>query len=331
MKRLTVWVLILAMALATVATFGTMAMAKQITVAMLPKVLGEPYFIASQKGAELAAKELGIKFIFDGPVTADVTKQIEMIDNYITRGVDVIAVSPNDANAIAPILKKAMSKGIKVITWDADAVPSARNFFVNQVTYEGVGKALVDVLADEIGGKGEVAIVTASLTAANQNNWIKYMKEELKDYPGMKLVDIRPSEEDQQLAFQVTTDLMTAYPNLRGVFAITSVAFPGAAEAIKQAGKGGKVAVTGLSTPKSMAKYVHEGVVKNVVLWDPGDLGYLAMYVAKQLVDGKMPRPGTDGTITAGKLGKIQVKADGEVILGPPTVFTARNIDKFDF
>lgn len=327
MKRLLAILLMAAVVLASLAIAGVGVSAKVITVAMLPKVLGEPYFIASQRGAEEAAKELGIKLIFDGPVTADVTKQIEMIDNYITRGVDVIAVSPNDNAAIAPILNKARSKGIKVLTWDADAMASSRDYFVNQATYEGIGKALVDVLADEIGGKGEVAIVTASLTAANQNAWIAEMKKELKDYPNVRLVDIRPSEEDQQLAFQVTMDLMTAYPNLRGVFAITSVAFPGAAEAIKQAGKAGKIAVTGLSTPKSMAKYVHDGVVKNVVLWNPSDLGYLSMYVAKMAVEGKMVK---NGTITAGKLGKIQVK-NGEVILGPPAVFTEKNIDKFSF
>ena len=225
-----------------------------------------------------------------------------MIEKWTLQGVDVIAVSPNDPKVLAPAMKKAQERGVKVITWDADGEPGTRAFFVNQATAQDIGFALVDALAADIAAadkkaapadaEGEVAIVTATLTAANQNEWMKHMKERLASkYPKLKLVEVKPSDEDQKLAFQVTQDLMNAYPNLKGVFAISSVAFPGSAEAIKQAGKGGKVQVTGLSTPNEMKKYVEDGTVKSVILWNTNDLGYLTIQTANALASGTL-KPG---------------------------------------
>ncbi|MEZ0348357.1 MAG: substrate-binding domain-containing protein [Thermus sp.] len=306
------------------------AQQRTLTIAMIPKVVGIDYFNATRMGAEQAVRELGgIRFIHQGPTEARVDRQIELIENFITARVDVIAVASNDPVAIAPALQKAQRAGIKVVTYDADA--NARDVFVNQATFEGIGKALVDEMVKQVGPNAEVAIVTSSLTAPNQNAWIAAMKAYMAQrYPNLKVVDLKPSEEDQQLAFQVTQDLLKAHPTLKGVWALSSVAFPGAAEAVKQAGKCGQVAVVGLSTPKQMRPYVKEGCVKSVVLWNPVDLGYLTIYTAKQLAE-KGLKPG-DKIVT--KRGTWTVEKDKislQVLLGPPFIFTAENIDKFDF
>ncbi len=189
----------------------------------------------------------------------------------------------------------------------------------------------MDTMAKDIGGAeptGKVAIITATLTAANQNEWITHMKERLKKYPKLELVAIKPSNEDQKLAFQVAQDLMKAYPDIKGLFGISSVAFPGAAEAVKQAGKSGKVFVTGLSTPNDMRPYVMDGTVRSVVLWNTKDLGYLTTYAAKALANGTL-KPGAT-TFEAGRLGAKKIENDN-ILLGDILVFTRDNIGQYDF
>lgn len=305
---------------------------EKITVAMLPKKKGVPYFTSCSEGAEEAAKELGnVELIYDGPTSGDAAEAVKLIDQWTAQGVDVIAVSPNDPAVLGPAMKRARDAGIKVLTWDADADPANREFLVNQATPEEIGFSLVDAMAKDMGGdaaKGDVAIVTASLTAANQNEWIKHIKTRLAKYPGLNLVATKPSNEDQKLAFSVTQDLMKAYPNLKGVFAISSVAFPGAAEAVKQAGKTGNVLVTGLSTPNDMRSYVEEGVVKSVILWNTKDLGYLTVQSARALADGTLKAGST--SIKAGRLGEKEVKGDN-VMLGGTITFTKENIGQFNF
>lgn len=305
---------------------------KPITVAMLPKKKGVPYFTSCSEGAMEAAKELGnVELIYDGPTSGDAGDAVKLIDQWIAQGVDVIAVSPNDPDVLSPAMKRARDQGIHVLTWDADGTPDSREFLVNQATPQEIGYSLVDAMAKDLGGDaatGDVAIVTAALTAANQNEWIKYIKERLAKYPGLNLVATKPSNEDQKLAFSVTQDLMKVYPNLKGVFAISSVAFPGAAEAVKQAGKSGQVLVTGLATPNDMRSYVKDGTVHSVILWNTKDLGYLTVYAAKALVDGDL-KPGAT-VLKAGRLGGRKVEGD-QVMLGGTLTFTKDNIDNFDF
>ncbi|MCS7224629.1 MAG: substrate-binding domain-containing protein [Armatimonadetes bacterium] len=303
---------------------------KPITVVMIPKIKGIDYFNACERGAKEAAKELGnVQLIYEGPTEASVERQVEMIEAWLIRKPDVIAVACNDPTAIAPALKKALQAGIKVITYDADARRDARLFFVNQATYEDIAHALVDTMAKEAGPDAPVAVVTSSFTAPNQTEWLKRMKSYMaKKYPKMRLLTVKPSEESMELALRVTTDILRAYRDVQGVFGISSVAFPGAAEAVLQAGKAGKVAVVGLSTPKTMKPYVHKGVVKTVILWNPVDLGYLTIYAARALCDGTLKKGVRH--LQAGRLGKKVVR-DDEVLLGPPMFFTKKNIDRYDF
>lgn len=304
---------------------------KKTVVALLPKQKGVPYFTSCYDGAEEAAKAFGdVEVRYDGPTDGSPEKAAEMVEKWALKGVDVIAVSCNDPNVLGPAMKAARAKGVKVITWDADAAPDTRDFFVNQATPEQIGYGLVDAMAKDLGENptGEVAIVTARLTAANQNEWMKHMAVRLRKYPGLKLVATKPSNEDQKVAFDVTRDLLKAYPGLRGVFGISSVAFPGAAEAVKQAGKSGQVLVTGLSTPNDMRAHVKEGTVRSVLLWNTKDLGWLTVEVARALARGEL-KPGAK-EFRSERLGPKKVVGDN-VLLGDPLVFTKENIDDFRF
>lgn len=311
---------------------ATVSNGEKIKVYLLPKKKGISYFTSCSEGAEEAAKELGdVELVYDGPTDGSAEAAARMIEQWQLKDADVIAVSPNDPAVVGDAMKKAREAGVKVITWDADSAKDTREFLVNQATPQDIGYGLVDAMANDLGGEkavGEVAVVTATLTAANQNDWIKYIKERLPKYPGLKLIAVKPSNEDQRLAMSVTQDLMKAYPNLKGIFAISSVAFPGAAEAVKQAGMSGKVMVTGLSTPNDMRKYVEDGTVKSVVLWNTKDLGYLTVYVAHALAKGELKEGST--SIKAGRLGDKKVVGDN-VMLGQILVFTKDNIKDFNF
>ena len=297
-------------------------------IAMMPKAKGDPYFISCRQGAEEAAKELGIELLWDGPADLDPAKQNEVVEAWITRGVDAIAVSVENKVGISTVLRKAREKGIKIITWDADAEKDARDFFINQATPQGIGYTLTDEAARILNGTGEFAIITASLSAANQNEWIKYIKERLaQKYPGMKLVAIQPSEGDRDRAFAETQTVLKVYPNVKLIMAIAAPAVPGAAEAVKQSGRT-DVKVTGLSLPNMCKPYVHSGVIDSIVLWNTLDLGYLTVYVSNALSNGTLKRG--DKEISAGRLGKIEV-VDDEIRLGAPFIFNKENIDRFNF
>ncbi|HYW74669.1 MAG TPA: substrate-binding domain-containing protein [Pyrinomonadaceae bacterium] len=297
-------------------------------IAMMPKAKGDPYFVSCKQGADEAAKELGVELLWDGPTDLDPAKQNEVVEAWITRGVDVIAVSVENKVGISTVLRKAREKGIKVITWDADAEKDARDFFIDQATPQGIGYTLTDEAARILNNKGEFAIITASLSAANQNEWIKYIKERMaQKYPDLKLDAIQPSEGDRDRAFSETQTVLKVYPNVKLIMAIAAPAVPGAAEAVQQSGRT-DVKVTGLSLPNMNKQYVHAGVVDSIVLWNTVDLGYLTVYAANALASGQLKRG--DKEVTAARLGQIEV-ADDEVRLGAPFVFNKSNIDRFNF
>ncbi len=297
-------------------------------IALMPKAKGDPYFVSCKQGADEAAKELGVELLWDGPTDLDPAKQNEVVEAWITRGVDVIAVSVENKVGISTVLRKAREKGIKVITWDADAEPDARDFFINQATPQGIGYTLMDEAARILNNKGEFAIITASLSAANQNEWIKYIKERLaQKYPDLKLDAIQPSEGDRDRAFTETQTVLKVYPNVKLIMPIAAPAVPGAAEAVQQSGRK-DVKVTGLSLPNMNKPYVHNGVVESVILWNTVDLGYLTVYAANALVSGQLKR--SDRELNAGRLGKLEV-AEDEVRLGTPFIFNKGNIDRFNF
>ena len=313
----------------TAVTASVFAADGKLMIGMLPKAKGNAYFISCKNGADKAAKELGIDLLFDGPTDSNAAKQNEIVENWITLGVDVITVAAENKESLSTALRKARAQGIQVVSYDADVLPDARSFFVNQATPQGIALGLLDKAAALAGGEGEFAIITATLTAGNQREWVKYINEALPvKYPKMKLIAIRPSDDLKDKAQSEATALMSANPNLKVIVAICTPGTPGAAEAVKQAGKTGKVHVIGLGLPNENKRYVHEGVTDAVMLWNTEDLGYLTVYAAVAVAKGEL-KPGAK-TFKAGTLGSFEIAGDN-ILLGKPYFFTKENIDRFDF
>jgi rhamnose transport system substrate-binding protein len=322
---------------------------KPIVLVDVPKLIGIGYFNATSAGIQEAAKELGnVTVTTDGPTEGDITKQVATIEQYVQKGVNGILFAANDPVGISPVLKEALSKGIHVVGYDANSQPDAREWFVNQAPFNQIAKAKADAMHAEIGDEGAFAIVTSSFTAPNQGRWIAEMQDYMaKCYPKMKWLETVESQEDQNQAFQQTQTLINKYgPDMDGVFGMSSVAFPGAADAVAQAklcptdaaadfkapDDASAVHVVGLSTPNQMKEFVtgtKAGCVKSVVLWNPVDLGYAAVYVMRAVVDGDLTATST--TVKAGRLGDLSIINGSEILLGAPFIFTKDNIDKFDF
>jgi rhamnose transport system substrate-binding protein len=299
-------------------------------IAFLPKAVNNPYFDVAAKGAEQAAADLGGKFKQVGPSEASAPAQVPFINTLMQQQVDAIAVSANDPNALVPSLKRAMQTGVKVVSYDSDVAPEGRTLFINQATADKIAQIQVKLISDQLGGKGDIAILSAASTATNQNAWIATMKEELKkpEYSGLALVKVAYGNDDDQKSFQETNGLLQAYPNLKGIISPTTVGIAAAARALDS--KNSDVKLTGLGTPNQMREFVKNGTVDSFALWDPGKLGELAYYAAAALVSGDIKgEPGEK--FTAGDLGEYTVGENGEVVLGPPTVFDKKNIDDFDF
>jgi ABC-type sugar transport system substrate-binding protein len=299
-------------------------------IAMLPKLINIDYFDACKRGASKAAEELGVTLIYDGPTEASGSEQNKFFDTWIRQGVHAICIAPNQPKTIQRFVQKARAQGIKVLTWDSDAPESGRDLFVNQVDERRLGETLMDDLARQMGEAGEWAIAIASLDAANLNTWRRYAEARAREkYPKLKLVATEVTKEDENFARQKVETLLNAYPNLKGIIAFDSNSVPGASEAVKRAGKVGKVAVVGNSTPRKMRPYIKEGVLESFYLWDPRLLGALTVRLAKLLVDDQPLREGLE----LPGYGKLVFSAQDPktVIMSEPIRFTKENIDQYDF
>ncbi len=308
------------------------ATGSSLNIAFLPKAVNNPYFDTAATGGKTAASELKGTFKQVGPSTASASEQVTWINTLTEQHANAIVVSANDPNALAPALKQAMGQGIKVVSYDSDVAPDARQVFVNQANAEDLGRVEVQMLGKTLNYSGQIAILSAASTATNQNTWIGFMKDELSkpQYKNMSLVKTVYGNDDDQTSFNDTLSLIQAYPNLKGIISPTTVGIAAAARAIESVNKGGKVALTGLGTPNQMRKFVQDGTVQQFALWDPGKLGYLAYYAAAALVQGKIT--GKQGeTFSAGTLGTKTIGANGTVLLGTPTTFTKDNIAQFNF
>jgi rhamnose transport system substrate-binding protein len=305
---------------------------KGLKIAFLPKQINNPYFTIADKGGTDAVKELGGTGKEVGPSDASASSQVSYINTLMQQQQDAIVISANDPNAVAPSLKQAMGQGVKVVTYDSDAAPDARNLFINQASAEDLGRTEVQQIAKQIGNKGEIAILSATPNATNQNTWIKFMKDELTkpQYSGMKLVKVAYGNDDDQKSFTETQGLLKSYPNLKGIISPTTVGIAAAARYLSSSKYKGKVKLTGLGTPNQMRKFVKDGTVDAFELWNPADLGYLGAYAAAAISSGQIS--GAAGEkFKAGKLGEKTIGKNGEVLLGPPTVFNKDNIDNFNF
>jgi rhamnose transport system substrate-binding protein len=303
-----------------------------LKIAFLPKEIDNPYEVIVDNGGIAAVKELGGEGKEVGPSDASASSQVSYINTLIQQRQDAIVIAANDPNAVAPALKDAMSKGIPVVTYDSDAAPDARQVFVNQADSEEIGRSQVKLIAQQIGGSGKIAILSATPNATNQNTWIQFMKDELAkpEYKGIELVKVAYGDDDDQKSFQEAQALLQSIPDLKGIISPTTVGISAAARYMSTSPYKGKVKLTGLGTPNQMRQFVKDGTVTEFALWDPAELGYLAGYAASALASGQIS--GKEGeTLKAGKLGERKIGKNGEIILGPPTVFNAGNIDKYNF
>ncbi|WP_344374342.1 rhamnose ABC transporter substrate-binding protein [Agromyces tropicus] len=302
-----------------------------LSVTFLPKNLGNPYFDTSSSGGEEAVTEFGGTFAEVGPSEASPTSQVSFIQTAAQQGVGALVVSANDPEAICDALDEASGAGVKIVTFDSDTNPECRDLFINQATADGIAKVQVDLIADQIGGSGQVAVLSASANATNQNAWIEMMQDYLaSDYPDIELVEVVYGDDDDQTSFDKTAALLQTYPDLKGIISPTTVGIAAAARYLSTSEYQGQVALTGLGTPNQMREYVEDGTVTAFALWNPADLGYLAAYAAQALITGEIT--GEEGdSFEAGKLGSYEVGADATVLLGDPYVFDADNIGDFDF
>jgi rhamnose transport system substrate-binding protein len=299
---------------------------------LVPKNLGNPYFDTANKGAQEAAAELGVTVTYQGSATADPTQQIQLLNSLIAQRVSGLAISANDSDALIPTGKAAMDEGIPVVTWDSAIGEGGRTVHINQAVSEDIGRIQIQMVSDLIGGEGQIAILSATSTAPNQNEWIEWMRDELTkpEHANIELVAVVYGDDEDEKSYNEAQCLMRTYPELKGIIAPTTVGIAASARAVQDANKVGQVNVTGLGTPNQMREYVKSGASPAFALWNPGDLGYLAVYTLDAIATGKIT--GTPGDrYTAGKLGEYTILPDGTVLLGLPTIFNAENIDSFDF
>lgn len=303
-----------------------------LKIAFLPKQINNPYLKVVDKAGIDAAKGYKGTGKEVGPSDAKASSQVSYINTLVQQRQDAILIAANDPKAVCGPLKQAMKQDIKVVSYDSDTSKDCRHVFINQAGSEEIGRTQVQQVAKQMGYKGEFAILSATQNATNQNTWIGYMKKELKKpaYKDMKLVDTRYGDDNDQKSFQEAQGLLKSHPKLKAIVSPTTVGLAAAARYVSSSSYQGKVIVNGLGTPNQMRRYVKEGTVEQFSLWDPKELGYLGAYAAAALASGQIT--GAEGEkFKAGKLGEYKVGKDGEIVLGPPTVFDKKNIDDFDF
>ena len=297
-----------------------------LTIGVMPKSTGNPYFEDCHRGAEEAAVELGFTLRWDGPPEPDAARQARIVQRWTQEGLLAVAVSVESPAHLTPALEDARSRGVKVLTWDADTDARARDFTVVPATAEAIAHALSFEVGRITGGTGAVGAITSTLSAPNQNAWIAEFKARLsREHPGLDLVDVRPSEDLEENARRETLKLLGAHTQLRAIVGFCSPAVPGAAAAVKEA-HWQDVRITGVSLPSVCRRYIEEGVVDSVVFWKTRDLGYLAAASAHALATGAL-EPGAV-FLRAGRLGNVIVRGD-EIRLGRCHIVTKGNLDSF--
>ncbi|HNS02868.1 MAG TPA: rhamnose ABC transporter substrate-binding protein [Anaerolineae bacterium] len=308
-----------------------------LTFVLVPKNLGNPYFDTANVGAQEAAEELGVTVLYQGSAAADATQQIQLINSLIAQKVNGLAVAANDEDALVPTGKEAMDASIPVVSWDSAIGKDGRVLHINQAVLQDIGEVQIKMASDLAGPDGgEIAILSATSTAPNQNAWIEVMKEVLTqpEYANLKLVDVVYGDDDDTKSYNEAQALFKKYPDLKVIIAPTTVGIAASARAVTDENLIGKVFVTGLGTPNQMREYVKNGAAPQFALWNPGDLGYLAIHILNALSTGQITGAAGD-TFTAGRLGEYTVEENDtlgrNVLLGPPFIYNADNIDDFNW
>lgn len=308
---------------------GGAAQADDMRIALVVKALGIGFFEAAAKGAEEAASELdGVEIIYTGPTDTTAEGQIEVINSLIAQGVDAIAISANDPDAVAPALKRAMQRGITVISWDSGVAEDGRQMHLNPSSAPLIGNMIIKLAADHLPDGGQVALLSATTTSTNQNIWIEEMNKVMGDYPGIEVVATVYGDDLADKSYREAQGLMQSHPDLDAIIAPTSVGIVAAAQAVADAGKAGEVNVTGLGLPSEMAGAIESGASKSFAIWNPIDLGYAATMIAYNLATGEATaEPGA--AIGMGRLGEVTLDDTNSGAMADPFVYDASNIEEF--
>lgn len=300
-------------------------------IAFIPQLVGIPYFSAMEKGGERAAEDLGVDYLYTGATQANAAEQVKIMDSLIKQGVDAISLSVLDSSSTNPYIEKAQEAGIHVYTSDSDAPDSTREFYVAQASDEDLGRTLMDRLAEQIGEKGKIGIVSGESTATNLNSWISWIeKQQEEKYPDIEIVDIRYTQGgSSEQALKQAQELMTRYSDLKGLVAVASSTIPGVAQAVEQEGKAGEVAVIGYGSPETVKPFIDSGVMEESIMWDAEALGYLDVWAGVQVVEGKEFEEvneieGIDNPVTWDEETKT-------LLLGEPLIINKDNVNDYDF
>lgn len=305
-----------------------------IKIGVVYKQTGNPFFEAAVRGFEQAAEELGFEFIHNGPADSSNEGQIQIIEGFIQQEVDAIAISANDAAGVVSVLQTAMEKGIKVVSWDSKVLAEGRNLNIDPSVAQNIGRVQVEEIAAQIGGEGQIAVLSAAATHDNQNTWIKFMKEELEkpEYAKIELVTVVYGDDLTDKSYQEMQGLINSYPDLKGVISPTTVGVAAAAVCIKDNGLSGKIKLTGLGLPSEMADHLTDRTCEGMYLWNPIDLGYCAAYASVAMVKGEITGAAGE-TFIAGRLGEREISDAGDggtfTIVGDPFRFTPENIEEW--
>jgi rhamnose transport system substrate-binding protein len=323
------WTKLAASAAVAAAVLAAPAMAQDTKrIALVPKALGIGVFEAAAKGAEEAAKEIGnVEIIYTGPTDTTAEGQIEVLNALIAQGVDAIAVSANDTDALVPTLKKAMQRGITVISWDSGVAPEGRQLHLNPSSSPLIGNMIIKLAADHLPDGGDVAVLSATTTSTNQNTWIEEMNKVKGNYPGINVVATVYGDDLADKSYRETQGLIQTYPDLKAIIAPTSVGIVAAAQAVTDAGKIGEINVTGLGLPSEMAGHVESGASQSFAIWNPIDLGYSATMLAYDLVKGAKAEPGAK--LSMGRMGELTLDDKNEGAMADPFVYDKSNIEQF--
>ena len=314
-------------ALASILLAGA-AQAETKRIALVVKALGIGFFEAANKGAQEAAKELGdVEIIYTGPTDTTAEGQIEVINALIAQGVDAIAISANDPDAVAPALKKAMERGITVISWDSGVAKEGRQMHLNPSSSALIGNTIIKLAADHMPDGGDVAVLSATSTSTNQNAWIAEMTKVMGNYPGVNLVATVYGDDLADKSYREAQGLMSTYPNLKAIIAPTTVGILAASQAVTDAGKIGQINVTGLGLPSEMAGAVESGATISFAIWNPIDLGYAATMLAYNISNGAKAEPGA--SIPMGRIGNAVLDENNEAAMSDPFTYDKSNIEQF--
>ena len=314
-------------ALASILLAGA-AQAETKRIALVVKALGIGFFEAANKGAQEAAKELGdVEIIYTGPTDTTAEGQIEVINALIAQGVDAIAISANDPDAVAPALQKAMERGITVISWDSGVAPAGRQMHLNPSSSALIGNTIIKLAADNMPDGGDVAVLSATSTSTNQNIWIEEMTKVMGNYPGVNLVATVYGDDLADKSYREAQGLIASYPNPKAIIAPTTVGILAASQAVTDAGLIGKINVTGLGLPSEMAGAVESGATISFAIWNPIDLGYAATMLAYNINAGAATAPGS--VIPMGRMGNATLDEKGEAAMSDPFTYDKSNIEEF--